>query len=1531
MSELYPFRGLPPAQGLYRPEHEHDACGIGFVASIEGRKSHDIVLKGIQILINLTHRGACGCDPQTGDGAGILIQIPHAFFEREAASLGFSLPSPGEYGVGMVFLPVDTQDRLICEGIIEKIAREEGLSVLGWRDTPINGNTIGRLARASQPYIEQIFIRSGPGMDQDALERKLYVVRKRAEAAIAETEMKEKDFFYIPSLSSRTIIYKGLLLAPQITDFYMELLDPDLTSALCLVHQRFSTNTFPSWKLAHPYRYICHNGEINTLRGNMNWMYARQSVLASPLFGEDMKKLMPIITAGGSDSAMLDNAVELLTLSGRTLPHVMSMLIPEAWDHDATMPEDIKAFYEYHASLMEPWDGPAAVAFTDGRVIGAKLDRNGLRPGRFLVTNDGLVVLASEAGVLPIKPEEVRMKGRLAPGRIFIVDMEQKRLISDEEVKKQLAARQPYALWLKENQITLDHLPSPTHVLQTNHETIRMRQRAFGYTDEDLKTILLPSALGGEEPVGSMGIDTPLACLSDKPQMLFSYFKQTFAQVTNPAIDSIREGLVMSLNSYIGSEGNILDETPKNCHTLKLRHPVISNWRLEKLRRVSWGNFLATSLPMLFRVNNGERQLEEAIETLCRRASLAIKSGYTLLILTDRGVDHEYAPIPSLLALSAVHNHLIREGTRNQVALIVESGEPREVMHFCLLLGYGASAVNPYLAIETLEDLYKAGAFPVEYTWDKVFKSYMKSIDKGLLKTFSKMGISTLQSYQGAQIFETVGLNQSLVEKYFTGTSSRIEGIGIDVLAREALLKHEFAMQPPHLSDTELRVGGEYQFRVRGERHLLNPTTVSKLQHAVRQENFESFREFADTVNQQNRDLQMLRGMFEFKPNGPAVPLDEVEPAGEIVKRFATGAMSFGSISKEAHETLAIAMNRIGGKSNTGEGGEDEGRFHPDANGDLRRSAIKQVASARFGVTTNYLINADDLQIKIAQGAKPGEGGQLPGHKVDDVIARVRHSIPGVGLISPPPHHDIYSIEDLAQLIFDLKNVNPQARISVKLVAEVGVGTVAAGVAKAHADVILISGYDGGTGASPISSIRHAGIPWELGLSETQQVLVMNDLRSRVRVQVDGKLQTGRDVAIAALLGAEEFGFATTPLVTMGCIMMRKCHLNTCPVGIATQDPELRKKFAGKPEHVINFLFYVAEDLRLIMAQLGFRKVDEMVGRVDCLTQRTATEHWKAKGIDLSSVLYNPPMPSHVGRRCTQAQDHGLSDALDGKLIEQASDAIERLTPLSLDLPIRNVHRTVGAMLSGQIARRHGSVGLPDDTIRIQFHGCAGQSFGAFLSTGVTLTLEGEANDYVGKGLSGGRIVIYPPRNSHFVPEENILIGNVCLYGATSGESFFNGMAGERFAVRNSGATAVVEGVGDHGCEYMTRGLVVVLGKTGRNFAAGMTGGIAYVLDQTGEFATECCNRVDVDLEPVTEAKDIETVHSLVARHAQLTDSPQANWILKHWDATLPKFVKVFPHEYKRVLGIPRIPASVVAAQAESMRAQGQARLPVGG
>jgi len=1519
----YPFLGMPKAQGLYSPRHEHDACGVGFVANIAGQKSHDIVLKGIQILVNLTHRGACGCDPDTGDGAGILIQIPHKFFERECAKLGFTLPAPGEYGVGMVFLPVDPQERILCEGILEKAAKKEGLTVLGWRDTPINGDTIGRLARGSQPYIEQVFIRRGRSMDQDALERKLYIVRKRAEALIAETDLKEKDVFYIPSLSSRTIVYKGLLLAPQIASFYKELSDTDVTSGLCLVHQRFSTNTFPSWKLAHPYRYICHNGEINTLRGNVNWMHARQSVLASPLFGKDFQKLLPIITPGGSDSAMLDNAVELLTLAGRSLPHVMSMLIPEAWDNDPTMPEDVKAFYEYHASLMEPWDGPAAVAFTDGRVIGAKLDRNGLRPGRYLVTNDGLVIMASEAGVLPVKPEEIRMKGRLAPGRMFLVDTEQQRLISDEEIKKQLAARRPYEKWIRENQITLDHLPAPTNVQPTDHKTILMRQRAFGYTDEDLKTILQPSAQKAEEPVGSMGIDMPLACLSDKPQLLFSYFKQSFAQVTNPAIDPIREDLVMSLNCYIGCEGNILDEAPKNAHTLKLRHPIISNWRLEKLRSVKWGDFLATTLSTLFRATNGAQELEKAVEDLCARASQAVKEKYTLLILSDRGVDRDFAPIPSLLALSAVHNHLIREKTRNQVALIVESGEPREVMHFALLLGYGASAVNPYLAIETLEDLYKSGHLGTEYSWDKIFKSYMKATDKGLLKTFSKMGISTLQSYQGAQIFEAIGLNRALVERYFTGTSSRIEGVDMEVLAREALMKHEFAMQALTESETELRVGGEYQYRVRGERHLLNPLTVSKLQHAVRQSKPETFREFADIVNQQHRDFLMLRGMFEFKPAGDPVPIEDVEPASEIVKRFATGAMSFGSISKEAHETLAIAMNRIGGKSNTGEGGEDEARFIPDPNGDLRRSAIKQVASARFGVTTNYLVNSDDLQIKIAQGAKPGEGGQLPGHKVDQVIARVRHSIPGVGLISPPPHHDIYSIEDIAQLIHDLKNVNPKARVSVKLVAEAGVGTVAAGVAKAHADVILISGYDGGTGASPISSIRHAGVPWELGLSETQQILVLNDLRSRVRLQVDGKLMTGRDVAVAALLGAEEFGFSTAPLISMGCIMMRKCHLNTCPVGVATQDPELRKKFSGQPENVINFFFFIAEDLRQIMAQLGFRTVNEMVGRVDCLAQREDVTHWKAKGIDLSAVLYDPPVPSHVGRRQMMAQDHGLEKALDYKLIEMAQEAIENRTPVSLSMPIRNVHRTVGTMLSGEIARRYGSVGLPDDTIQVQFTGCAGQSFGAFLAKGVTLTLEGDANDYVGKGLSGGSLVIYHPRKSEFVPEENILVGNVCLYGATSGEVFFAGMGGERFAVRNSGATAVVEGVGDHGCEYMTNGLVVVLGRTGRNFAAGMTGGIAYVLDNFGDFASVKCNHTEVDLEPVTNQKDIERLHELIARHAELTGSPQAKWILENWESTLPKFIKVFPHEFKRVLGIPRVPPVALAAQA-GKQANGQ-------
>jgi glutamate synthase (NADPH/NADH) large chain len=1513
--------GLPLSQGLYRPELERDACGIGFIASIQGLRSHEIILKGVEILVNLTHRGACGCDPDTGDGAGVLIQVPHEFFLKECSRVGIALPAPGEYGVGMVFLPVERHDRLHCEGILERIVREEGLTLLGWRDTPINANAIGRLARASQPYIEQIFIGRTLGMTREELDRKLYIVRKRAENEVAASDLKEKGFFYIPSLSSRTIVYKGLLLAPQIARFYKDLSDPETRSALCLVHQRFSTNTFPTWQLAHPFRYICHNGEINTLQGNVNWMHAREKVLASELFGDGLQKLFPVEAPGGSDSAKLDNAVELLLQAGRGLPHAMAMLIPEAWDQDPTMRPEKRAFYEYHASLMEPWDGPAAIAFTDGRVIGATLDRNGLRPARWLVTDDDLLIMASETGVLPIPPESVRAKGRLQPGKMLLADLEEGRIVPDEEIKEKLWSRQPYGQWIEENQVLVDRLPDPPRWHPSDLGTVVQRQRAFGYTEEDLRFILTPMATNGEEPVGSMGTDTPLACLSDRPQPLFNYFKQLFAQVTNPPIDPIREELVMSLTSYVGTERNILAETPQHCHTLKLPHPILTNFDLEKLRRLSWGDFLATTLSMLYRVDGGAVELERAVEGLCRRASLAIKNGYTMLILSDRGAEPEYAAIPSLLALSAVHHHLIREGTRTQVALIVESGEPREVMHFSLLIGYGASAVNPYLAIESLEDLCRTGR--LEIGFEKALKNYIKAVNKGLLKVFSKMGISTLQSYRGAQVFEAIGLNKQVVDRYFTGTASRIEGVGLDVLAEEAKRKHEFAFLPVTESGLDLEPGGNYQHRVQGEYHLVNPLTISKLQHAVRQESHATYKEYSDLINNQSRQLCTLRGLMEFRKAPQPVPLEEVEPAAEIVKRFATGAMSFGSIGKEAHETLAKAMNRIGGRSNTGEGGEDEERFRDD-----RRSAVKQVASARFGVTVNYLVNADELQIKIAQGAKPGEGGQLPGHKVSEAIARVRHSTPGVQLISPPPHHDIYSIEDLAQLIYDLKNANPRARISVKLVSEVGVGIVAAGVAKAHADVILISGDSGGTGASPLTSIRHAGIPWELGLAETQQVLVMNDLRSRVRLQTDGKLCTGRDVAIAALLGAEEFGFATMPLVSMGCVMMRKCHLNTCPVGVATQDPELRKKFTGQPEHVIRFFFFVAEELRERMAQMGFRQVDEMVGRVDMLNLKPALDHWKAAGLDFSSIFFNPEVPSRVGRHCSISQDHGLASALDYQLIEMCQEALDTCKPVEFELPIRNVHRTVGTMLSGEVARRYGSEGLPEDTIRLRFTGSAGQSFGAFLAKGVTLMLEGDANDYTGKGLSGGKLIVHPPRESSFRPEENILIGNTVLYGATSGEAYFNGVAGERFAVRNSGATAVVEGVGDHGCEYMTRGTVVVLGRTGRNFAAGMTGGIAYVLDETGEFATVRCNQASVDLEPLALEEDIGTVQSLVFRHLQATNSPRAKWVLDNWDALLPKFLKVFPHELKRVLGAPRderrvadqVPAMPLSAEAPLAR-----------
>ena len=1514
----------PQAQGLYHPQNEHDACGMGLVANIRGEKSHEIIRKGLEVLINLTHRGAAGCDPETGDGAGILIQIPHEFFARECDALGMKLPELGAYGVAMVFLPVDKQDRLQCEGVFERIAQEEGLKVLGWRDTPINGDAVGREARASQPYIEQLFVSRPAGLDEDAFERLLYRIRRRTENEIAASEIEDKDTFYVPSFSCRTIVYKGLMLAPQIEKFYYELANPLVKSALCLVHQRFSTNTFPSWKLAHPYRYVAHNGEINTIRGNVSWMNARQSVLESPLYDAQIAKLYPVVTPGGSDSGSLDNAVEFLFQSGRSLPHVMAMLIPEAWSGNPDMDEEKRAFYEYHASLMEPWDGPAAIAFTDGRLIGATLDRNGLRPGRYVVTKDDLVVLASEAGVLDVPAEDVRKKGRLQPGRMFLVDTVQQRIISDTEIKKQLAGRQPYAAWLKEQQVTLDHLPESKRVTKTNPDTLLRRQRAFGYSEEDLKVLLGPMGATGAEPIGSMGTDVPLACLSDRPQALFNYFKQLFAQVTNPPIDPIREELVMSLISYVGTERNILEEAPDNCHTLKLPHPILTNKDLEKLRGISSGDLLATTLQAVFRAEDGEAGLKHSLDDLSNRAAHAVNTGYTLLILSDRGVDPTYAPIPSLLAMAAVHNRLVREQTRTQVALIIESGEPREVMHFALLIGYGASAINPYLAIETIHDLKRQNLLPANVSAEYAEKNLIKAINKGLLKTFSKMGISTLQSYRGAQVFEAVGLNKQLIDAYFSGTASRIEGVGLDVLAREAQLKHAYAFQPLTESETDLVVGGQYQYREGGEYHTLNPLTIAKLQQSVRQNNPATFQEYTDLLDERNRTLCTLRGLLKLKFADEPIPLDEVEPAKEIVKRFTTGAMSFGSISKEAHETLAIAMNRIGGMSNTGEGGEDEARFKRDANGDLRRSAVKQVASGRFGVTANYLVNADEIQIKMAQGAKPGEGGQLPGHKVDEVIAKLRFSIAGVGLISPPPHHDIYSIEDLAQLIYDLKNVNPQARIAVKLVSEVGVGTVAAGVSKAHADVVLISGDNGGTGASPLSSIKHAGLPWELGLAETQQVLLLNDLRSRIKVQTDGKLQTGRDVTIAALLGAEEFGFATMPLITMGCIMMRKCHLNTCAVGIATQDPVLRARFTGQPEHVVNFFFFIAEQVRENMAKLGFRTVDEMVGRVDKIDAAVADVHWKAKGIDLSSILYSPTLPSRVARRKMQAQDHGLDKALDHQLIAKAAPALESQTPVTGSFAIRNVHRTVGAMLGGEIARRYGSAGLPDGTIHFRFAGSAGQSFGAFVPNGVTLELEGDSNDYLGKGLSGGRIIAYPPKTSSFLPEESILVGNVVLYGATAGEVFLNGKAGERFAVRNSGAIAVVEGVGDHGCEYMTNGTVIVLGKTGRNFAAGMSGGIAYVYDDRGDFCSRRCNLAGVDLEPLVLAEDLDKVRGLLERHRDLTGSPRAAWVLEHWADAQPRFIKVFPHEYKRVLGIDRvetvyspITSSPVAAAAE--------------
>ena len=1493
------FRRLE-RQGLYEPCFEHDACGVGFVANIGGVASHDIIQKGLTVLQNLTHRGACGCDPLTGDGAGILMQIPDAFLRKVCGAIDIALPPAGEYGVGIVFLPPDVHERNFCERELGKIIRQEGQRLLGWRTVPVDDSACGPLARTNLPEIRQVFIGRGRATrDQAGLERKLYIIRKRIERLVRESNLNDREFFYLPSLSSRTLIYKGLLLPEQIPAFYLDLVDPDIASALALVHQRFSTNTFPSWDRAHPYRLIAHNGEINTLRGNINWMHARQSHFASPLFGDDIKKILPIIEPNGSDSAMFDNALELLVHTGRSLPHAVMMMIPEAWQNHESMSDAKKAFYEYHSSLMEPWDGPASIAFSDGSVIGAVLDRNGLRPSRYVVTKDGFVVMASEVGVLDIAPENVLHKDRLQPGRMFLVDTAQGRIIADEEIKEGMAARHPYRTWLDTNLVRQSQLPEPAVVapVEPNGDLLT-RQQLFGYTLEDLRILMAPMAINGQEAVGSMGTDTPLAVLSNMPQLLFNYFKQLFAQVTNPPIDPIREDLVMSSLTTVGPEENLFDETPEHCRQLRLESPILSNAELAQLKEIRQANLRAATLPMRYKVLDGGDGLRHALDDLCAAASRAAADGATILILSDRDVDEQHAPIPSLLATAAVHHHLIREGTRTRCGIAVESGEPREVMHFALLVGYGAAAINPYLAFETLVDMIQTNVLK-NVTAEEAVEHYIKAVNKGLLKVASKMGISTVQSYRGAQIFEAIGLNRELIDRYFTWTPSRIEGVGLEVLAAECAARHHHAYEITPSLDGDLDVGGQYQWRRRGEFHMYNPESIAKLQHSVRKGSYALFKDYTRLVDDENRQTATLRGLLQLKP-GKSVPLEEVEPASAIVKRFKTGAMSLGSISREAHENLAIAMNRIGGKSNTGEGGEDSARFIPDANGDLRRSAIKQVASGRFGVTSNYLVNCDELQIKMAQGAKPGEGGQLPGHKVDEYIAKIRYSTPGVGLISPPPHHDIYSIEDLAQLIHDLKNSNNRARISVKLVAEVGVGTVAAGVSKAKADVVLISGHDGGTGASPLTSIKHGGTPWELGLAETQQVLVMNDLRGRIRVETDGQLKTGRDVVIAALLGAEEFGFASAALVASGCIMMRVCHLNTCPVGIATQDPVLRKKFEGQPEHVVNFMMFLAEEAREIMARLGFRTIDEMVGRVDRLDARDAIDHWKARGIDLTQILHKPEVAPEVATHCVTTQDHGLERAIDNQLIERARPAIESATPVEITMPIRNINRTACTMLSAEVSRKWGEAGLPPETIRLNFSGSAGQSFCAFGAKGLAVHLEGDANDYFAKGLSGGRLVVVPPAAATFIPEDNIIVGNVSLYGATGGEVFLRGMAGERFCVRNSGATAVVEGVGDHGCEYMTKGLVVVLGKTGRNFAAGMSGGVAYVLDADGDFAVRC-NKGMVDLDPLEET-DAEQLKDLIHRHYQLTQSAVAWRVLSGWKDTVKQFVKVMPTEYRQIL-----------------------------
>jgi glutamate synthase (NADPH/NADH) large chain len=1528
--------GMGAGHGLYDPRHEHDACGIGLLANIRNEKSHRIIADGLSILKNLEHRGAVGADPKAGDGAGILIQIPHAFFAAEAKRLGYELPGPQQYGVAYLFMPREPIYRQDIERIWWETTREEGLKVLGWRDVPVDPSVLGYSVKGTEPVHRQVFIGRGPTIRDEAhFERKLFVCRKVVSNRVLDVLGTKAKAYYPVSVSARTVVYKGLVLGKELGSYYKDLTDPRLESAFAMVHQRFSTNTFPSWPLAHPYRYICHNGEINTVRGNFNWMAARQANMKSDVLGEDLSKLWPISYEGQSDTACFDNALELLHMGGYSLPHAMMMLIPEAWAGNPLMDEDRRAFYEYHAALMEPWDGPAAMVFTDGKLIGATLDRNGLRPSRYMTTHDGHVLLASEMGCLQFAEENISHKWRLQPGKMLLIDLEQQRIISDEELKKTLSTAHPYKNWLKRTQVVLRDLPTARTRRPKIAVPLLDRQQAFGYTQEDLKILMAPMAQTGQEAVGSMGNDAPISALSDRSKLLDTYFKQNFAQVTNPPIDPIREELVMSLVSFIGPRPNLLDLRGTSKHMrLEVSQPILTNEELERIRTigaVADNPFRTATIDITYDVANGAEYMEAALDSVCSLAERAVKDGYNIIILSDRSVSAERVPIPALLATSATHHHLIRKGLRTSVGLVVESGEPREVHQFCVLAGYGAEAINPYLAFETLEDMLpqleeKISAY-------EAVKRYIKAIDKGILKVMSKMGISTYQSYCGAQIFDAVGLSSDFVKKYFTGTATQIEGVGLKEIAEESFSRHEDAFGENPVFRASLDVGGDYAFRLRGEAHVWNAETVANLQHAVRGNSLEKYRTFSRLVNEQSERLKTMRGLFRIRTSGELglkpVPIDEVEPAASIVRRFSTGAMSFGSISREAHTTLAIAMNRIGGKSNTGEGGEESDRYKPLPNGDSMRSAIKQVASGRFGVTTEYLVNSDMMQIKMAQGAKPGEGGQLPGHKVDATIAKVRHSTPGVGLISPPPHHDIYSIEDLAQLIFDLKNVNPAGQVSVKLVSEVGVGTVAAGVSKAHADHVTISGYEGGTGASPLTSIKHAGLPWEIGLAETQQTLVVNDLRGRISVQTDGGVRTGRDVVIAALLGADEIGFATAPLIAAGCIMMRKCHLNTCPVGVATQDPELRKRFRGQPEHVINYFFFVAEEVREYLAAMGMRTYDEMIGATQWLDQQKAIDHWKARGLDFTRIFTKPDISGPIATRKVTVQNHGIDTILDRRLISEAMPALETRKPVEIESRITNVDRATGAMLSGEVARRYGHEGLPEDTIRVKLTGIAGQSFGAWLAHGVTLDLVGEANDYVGKGLSGGKLIVRPHDKIGFDPEKSIVVGNTVLYGAITGECYFRGVAGERFAVRNSGAVAVVEGVGDHGCEYMTGGCVLVIGNTGRNFAAGMSGGVAYVLDEAGDFARRC-NLAMVDLQPIPDEEatierlhhhggdleghglvdvtarmdrnDAERVRELLTRHLRCTGSVRARTILDNWGAYLPKFVKVMPVEYARAL-----------------------------